>query len=145
MWHAGSSVARGLSCPAACGIVVPQPGIKPASPAMDGGFFFFFFSNLILYFSVKLTSPCQKHQDYIDLLQGTNQKAFIKLYILPPTHTHTHIHPHILCQSLFNCLDLIILPVQIELITPYIRTSGCLLKYHLKKPHSIILKTILLE
>ena len=32
-------VVRGLSCPAACGILVPQPGIKPASPALEGGFF----------------------------------------------------------------------------------------------------------
>ena len=32
-------VARGLSCPVACGILVPQPGIKPTSPALEGGFF----------------------------------------------------------------------------------------------------------
>ena len=31
-------VARGLSCPAACGILAPQPGIKPTSPALQGGF-----------------------------------------------------------------------------------------------------------
>ena len=58
--HAGSSiVARGLlsrcgarapeclgsvvavlwlSCPVACGILVPRPGIEPASPALEGGF-----------------------------------------------------------------------------------------------------------
>ena len=37
--HAGSVVAaNGLSCPAACGILVPQPGIEPASPALEGGF-----------------------------------------------------------------------------------------------------------
>ena len=37
--HMGSVVAaRGLSCPAACGILVPRPGIKPASPALEGGF-----------------------------------------------------------------------------------------------------------
>ena len=29
----------GLSCPAACGILVPRPGIKPESPALEGGFF----------------------------------------------------------------------------------------------------------
>ena len=53
-WHVGSSLhhvgpllhhmnspvvahrlgARGLSCSAACGILVPQPGIQPASPAL---------------------------------------------------------------------------------------------------------------
>ena len=32
-------VARGLSCAAACGILVPRPGIEPASPALEGGFF----------------------------------------------------------------------------------------------------------
>ena len=37
--HVGSVVvAHGLSCPAACGILIPQPGIKPASPASEGGF-----------------------------------------------------------------------------------------------------------
>ena len=32
-------VACGLSCPVACRILVPQPGIEPASPALEGGFF----------------------------------------------------------------------------------------------------------
>ena len=31
-------VAQWLSCPAACGILVPWPGIEPASFAMEGGF-----------------------------------------------------------------------------------------------------------
>ena len=40
LWHAGSVVVvRGLSCPAACGILVSGPGIKPTSPALEGGFF----------------------------------------------------------------------------------------------------------
>ena len=59
LWHAGSLLQRGLlsscgarapeyagsvvaahrlSCPAACGILVPQPGIELASPALEGGF-----------------------------------------------------------------------------------------------------------
>ena len=44
LWHAGSSLwhtgsrARRLGCPAACGILVPQPGIELASPALEGGF-----------------------------------------------------------------------------------------------------------
>ena len=29
---------RGLSCPTACGILTPHPGIKPSSPALEGGF-----------------------------------------------------------------------------------------------------------
>ena len=36
----GSVVAAsGPSCPAACGILVPQPGMQPASPALQDGFF----------------------------------------------------------------------------------------------------------
>ena len=31
--------ALGLSCPAACGILVPQSGIEPTSPALEGRFF----------------------------------------------------------------------------------------------------------
>ena len=31
-------VAGGLSCPAACEILVPRPRIKPACPALEGGF-----------------------------------------------------------------------------------------------------------
>ena len=39
LWHKGSVVAaHGLSCPAACGILVPRPGIEPVSPALEGGF-----------------------------------------------------------------------------------------------------------
>ena len=32
-------MAHGLSCPAACGILVPRTGIKPMPPALEGGFF----------------------------------------------------------------------------------------------------------
>ena len=31
-------VARGRSCPAACGILVPRPGIEPESPVLEGRF-----------------------------------------------------------------------------------------------------------
>ena len=31
-------VAQGFSCPGAYGILVPGPGMKPASPALEGGF-----------------------------------------------------------------------------------------------------------
>ena len=51
-WHLGFSccgaqalecrdsvvAAHRLDCPLACGILVPQPGIKPVSPALEGGF-----------------------------------------------------------------------------------------------------------
>ena len=37
--RSGSVVAtRGLSCPMACGILVRQPGLEPASPTLEGGF-----------------------------------------------------------------------------------------------------------
>ena len=32
-------VVRGLSCPTARGILVPRPGIEPASPVLEGRFF----------------------------------------------------------------------------------------------------------
>ena len=31
-------VVHGLSCPVACGILVPRPGIEPTSLALEGGF-----------------------------------------------------------------------------------------------------------
>ena len=34
----GSVVAHWLSCPKACGILVPQPGMEPESSALEGGF-----------------------------------------------------------------------------------------------------------
>ena len=38
--HATSVLATcGLSCPVACGILVPRTGIEPASPALEGRFF----------------------------------------------------------------------------------------------------------
>ena len=37
--HTGAIlVVHGLSCPAACGILLPAPGIEPMSPALSGGF-----------------------------------------------------------------------------------------------------------
>ena len=32
------AAAHGLSCPVACGILVPRPGIEPLSPSLEGGF-----------------------------------------------------------------------------------------------------------
>ena len=38
-WGMGSViVVCGLSCPEACGILVPQPGIEPESPALESEF-----------------------------------------------------------------------------------------------------------
>ena len=36
---ASLAAAHRLSCPAACRILVPRPGIEPASPALEGRFF----------------------------------------------------------------------------------------------------------
>ena len=39
LWHAGSViVVHGLSCPMAYGILVPQPGMAPGPPALEGRF-----------------------------------------------------------------------------------------------------------
>ena len=35
---ASVALASGPSCPAACGILVPRPGIKPVSPTLKGKF-----------------------------------------------------------------------------------------------------------
>ena len=38
-WDEGSAaVAQELSCPMADGILVPQPGLKPTSLVLEGGF-----------------------------------------------------------------------------------------------------------
>ena len=39
LWHVGLVVvAHRLSCPVACGILIPRPGIEPMSPALEGWF-----------------------------------------------------------------------------------------------------------
>ena len=43
-------VVRGLSCPAACGILVLRPGIELASPELEGRFFFFFLNVMMHLF-----------------------------------------------------------------------------------------------
>ena len=37
LWHRTLVVARGFSCSKACGILVPQPGMEPASLGLHGG------------------------------------------------------------------------------------------------------------
>ena len=36
--QAGLVAIWGLSCPEACGVLVPWPGMEPMSPALEGGF-----------------------------------------------------------------------------------------------------------
>ena len=55
MWAlecAGSVLVAHVSCPMACGILVPQPAIELASPAMEHGFFFkdLFIIYIFIYF-----------------------------------------------------------------------------------------------
>ena len=61
------AVAHGLSCPVACGILVPQLGIEPASPALEGGGFsttgppgksqnYFIFNGYIIFHSMGVLS-----------------------------------------------------------------------------------------
>ena len=39
-WQAQWCSAHWFSCPEACGVLVPKPGIEPMSPALTGKFFF---------------------------------------------------------------------------------------------------------
>ena len=38
LWCVAFLVVRRLNCFTACGVLVPRPGIKPVSPALQGGF-----------------------------------------------------------------------------------------------------------
>ena len=53
--HDLSTMAHRLSCPAECGILVPQPGIEPMSPALEGGFF--------------MSGPPGKSQEFLRVLE----------------------------------------------------------------------------
>ena len=64
LWHAGSlvevcelsSCVCGLSCPVACGILVPRPRIELASPALEADSFFKnFIYYLFIYLSIYLS------------------------------------------------------------------------------------------
>ena len=57
------AVARGLSCPMACGILVPQPGIEPMSPALEGGFF--------------MSGPPGKSQEFLRVLENLSLSPHI--------------------------------------------------------------------
>ena len=67
----GSVVAaHGLSCTAACGILVPRPGIEPVSPALEGGFF--------------TTAPPGKSQVVILIFLCPSPKTGLRLWLLYP-------------------------------------------------------------
>ena len=69
LWCVGSVVvAHGLSCATGCGILVPQPGIEPTSPALAGGFL--------------TTGPPGKSQDFY--FQEVN---FINIFLYTFTHS----------------------------------------------------------
>ena len=46
--HASAVIAHRLSCPKACGILVPRPGIKPVSLALGRYILFFFLVGIFL-------------------------------------------------------------------------------------------------
>ena len=48
-------VTRGLSCPVACGILVPRPEIEPTSPALEGRFFIYLY---FYYYFLKFIFGC---------------------------------------------------------------------------------------
>ena len=59
------AVMHGLSYLVACGILVPQPGIEPASPALQGGFFFFLNWGGKVLHNFVLVSAVQQHESVI--------------------------------------------------------------------------------
>ena len=86
--HASSVVvACGLSCPAAFGILVPWPGIEPASPALQGGFFTTGWpgKSRRVYYSYWLL-------DWLKYSWFTVFQVYSKVIQL---YTHTHIYTHI--------------------------------------------------
>ena len=71
-------VKHGLSFPVACGLLVPTPGMEPASPAVEGGLlttgqpgkslelFDFYFSDSAAFsilFTSLLCSPCPNQEN----------------------------------------------------------------------------------
>ena len=66
MWHVGSSL-HSLSCPTACGILVPQPGIETVAPALKSGFL--------------ATGPWRK-----SFFFNSSQRSLIILFLTPSYH-----------------------------------------------------------
>ena len=69
--HGLSGCAHGLSCPMACGILVPGPGMELASPALQGGFLTTGppgKSLLLILFSVSLTSVLNYFLPYMSFI-----------------------------------------------------------------------------
>ena len=102
---------HGLSCPVACGILVPQPGIKPVSPALEGGFLttgppgkslIVFISLRCLHVFGMFVFRLILSGNYfnLDLLFSSSSN----LYPTPDTHTHTPPIPVILRLTPHNSL-----------------------------------------
>ena len=76
----GSLVAGySLSCPTACGILVPLPRIEPASPALEGEFL--------------TTEPSGK--SLFQSFECFNLCIFPPWYAMYHFHTHIHTHSHL--------------------------------------------------
>ena len=71
--RAGSVVVNGvLSCPAACGILVPQPEMEPMSPALEGRFL--------------TTGPCGKSPSFSLVLKTASYNR--------------HYYPRVMCGKM---------------------------------------------
>ena len=86
MEHLGSVVeVHGLSCPSACGILVPRPGIEPMSSVLAGGF---------------LTPGPQGNPETIKILQRVGQKSMRIEYLL--AQIGTNVFKTFLCLVMYN-------------------------------------------
>ena len=106
-------VARGLSCPAACGILVPRPGIEPVFPELEGGFFttgppgksqkwFLEMEFTLGEDAVKVVAMATKHlQYYINLVDKTGQGFRGLIPILKEVLLKDTIKQHLMLQR--NC------------------------------------------
>ena len=95
-----SSCGMGWVAPLACGILVPRPGVKPESPALEYGFLTtgppgkslkqYFFFNIILKIDIYLTYNIWQFQAYGTVVQF---------------HIYTHIYIHTQLLRFFSIIS----------------------------------------
>ena len=79
----------GLSCPVACGILVPQPSIEPVSSALES----------VLFLTTGLPGESliiifiESQDCWVRDLQKPPGTIFLPFWKHTHTHTHTHTHP----------------------------------------------------
>ena len=96
-------VAHRLSCPAACGILVPWLGIELTSPALEGEFFWLFFQlKKLIYFNWRIIT-LQYCGSFCHTLTWIGHRYTWPLILNPPP-TFLPTHPSGLSQSTsFEC------------------------------------------